>query len=127
MLTSYGGDAKPSLLMTVNEPADLLYGDLGAEEAAKWCGLLKPQAATALASPATNAGHLLVPCAYVITTEDRIWPVEVQEDVIRKAREGGADLRKVFRIESDHSPYLGRVDEVARMIAGFIGELGDDG
>ena len=63
----------------------------------------------AIATPQTAAAWQTVPSTYVICEQDRAVPPAVQQAMAARAG-------TVHRLESSHSPFFSRPDEVAEVV-----------
>jgi len=89
---------------------DTFYQDCDPAEAARWAGRLVPHAAAAVTTPVTHASWRAVPSTYVVCTEDRVVPVDIQ-------RLFAARATTVVDLPASHTPMLSRPAEVAALIA----------
>jgi pimeloyl-ACP methyl ester carboxylesterase len=96
---------------TDDEPAaSLFFGDVDDRLAAESVARLKPQSVLAFQEPLTEAVWRTVPSTYLVTGSDAIFPAAAQTGLAERA---GATVRHV---DSSHSPFLSRPDEVVAVI-----------
>jgi len=121
-------------------PEELWYHDLSPSEAAKWAALLKPQCTVTFLSSVEHPGWAYVPSTYLLTTQDRAVPAEVQEGMLARANallaqpQGKGEFKLgqvkevgVERVESGHAVMLSRPEVVARAVRRAAGEVGVGG
>lgn len=93
------------------EPAkELFFADVDDAEAADAVAQLRRQPKAPFAAELTQAVWHEVPSTYVVTEQDRIFPVAAQEALA--ARSGS----RVFRMPTSHSPFLSRPEQLADTI-----------
>lgn len=116
----------PSGFAELTVPArELFYHDLPDEEGNYWVSKLTKQSSKAftVGGEETYTGWKDVPVWFLITTEDKSFPVEAQKMMVEIARDGGADIT-VREIASSHSPMLSKpketVDIILEAIAAFV-------
>ncbi|KAJ4117601.1 hypothetical protein NW768_010968 [Fusarium equiseti] len=108
------------------DPINMLYHDLPRSEAEALVTKLTEQALTSVTDGYELAyeGWKDVPVWYIITTEDRALPVEVQRMFADSAEKAGAKLTR-REIASSHSPMLSKPEETANhledAVAAFTG------
>jgi pimeloyl-ACP methyl ester carboxylesterase len=93
---------------------DVLYADCGREVAASAAARLSRQSVAAIATPQTAAAWQSVPSTYLICGADRAVPPPAQEAMAARAG-------TVHRVDSSHSPFLSRPDEVADIVLHALG------
>ena len=97
-------------------PADYFYSDMPEEEAKKRVAkLIKFSAQILVAEDSVYAGWRDVPMWYLVCTKDMAIRTELQEDMIRKCREGGADIT-TRACDAGHSPFATKFDETIAFI-----------
>ncbi|ROW07985.1 hypothetical protein VMCG_03590 [Cytospora schulzeri] len=98
-------------------PAELFYHDLPVSESEGWASQLTKQSLKALfeGGEYAYAGWKDVPCWFLVTTEDRALPVDVQRIMIGMAREAGGTV-EVREVHSGHCPMLARPDDTASFL-----------
>jgi len=103
------------------DPVNMLYHDLPKIEAETWVGKLTEQALTSVTDGYELAyeGWKDVPVWYIITTEDRALPVEMQRMFADTAEKAGAELTR-REIASSHSPMLSQPEETAKHLEDAI-------
>ncbi|GAA0481466.1 hypothetical protein Ade02nite_56860 [Paractinoplanes deccanensis] len=104
---------KSGLFPRTADPRTALYGDLSDEEAAAAAAQLVDQSLASFATPVTRAVWHDVPSTYIVTDEDRSLPVELQNELARRARD-------VRHLPSSHSPQLSMPAELAKLIDDII-------
>lgn len=124
-LTTVGG--KPPPIWEMNEdtgladlvvPArELFYHDLPTEEGKFWVSKLQPHSLGAFREHAelAYAGWQDVPNWYLLTTEDKTHPAEVQRMMIKMVQETGAEVQ-AREMATSHSPMLSKPRETAKFI-----------
>jgi hypothetical protein len=93
---------------------EVLYGDCAPEVAARAAGRLTSQSVAAIATPQTTAAWQSAPSTYVICEQDRAVPPPVQQAMSARAS-------TVHRLESSHSPFFSRPDDVAEVVMEALG------
>lgn len=79
-------------------------------EVAKWAeSRLRPQSQAVLAYDTGEASWRRVPSSYVVTQQDRALPPDFQ-------RMFAAQSDETYQIDSSHSPFLSRPDELAELL-----------
>jgi pimeloyl-ACP methyl ester carboxylesterase len=92
---------------------DVLYHDLSEDAATAAADRLVLQNLEAASTPVGRASWQTNPSSYVVCTEDRSVPVELQRKF--------ADLtRHVRELPSSHSPMLSRPEELARVLVSLL-------
>lgn len=105
--------------MTADDPYTLFFHD--APDGREWAQTLRPHAWATKISPATSAAYLDIPASYLLCEEDRAIPLFVQELMVDKARQKGAQI-ETEKVKTGHSPWLVIPDEVAAYIKKQAGE-----
>ncbi|KAK2865367.1 hypothetical protein FQN49_003643 [Arthroderma sp. PD_2] len=107
--------------LTVENPTDVFYHDVPSDLATKAVSELKQQAKAAFTSPSSspawqeefyNGGRR----GYIRTTQDHCVPAAIQSMMLDKS---GVDWN-IKEMESSHSPYLSRPQELTETIVGMI-------
>ncbi|RBR26925.1 uncharacterized protein FIESC28_00193 [Fusarium coffeatum] len=103
------------------DPIDMLYHDLPKLEAEAWVEKLTEQALTSVTDgyEIAHEGWKDVPVWYIMTTEDRALPLEVQRLFADTAEKSGADLTR-REIASSHSPMLSKPEETSKHLEDAI-------
>jgi pimeloyl-ACP methyl ester carboxylesterase len=79
-------------------------------EVAKWAeSQLRPQSQAVLAHDTGDASWRHVPSSYIVTEQDRALPPDFQ-------RMFAAQAEETYQIDSSHSPFLSRPDELADLL-----------
>ncbi|KAE8153364.1 Alpha/beta hydrolase fold-1 [Aspergillus avenaceus] len=99
--------------ITADDPYKLFFHDV--PDGREWTETLRPHAAATKNSPAVAAAYVDIPAVYLLCEEDRAIPIAVQEAMVEKAREMGANI-STERVKTGHTPWL--VD--GEFVAGFI-------
>lgn len=92
---------------------EVLFGDLDAEQALRAHERLVLQSASSFLAPSTapTRSH---PVSYVLCTEDRCIPPALQDAMAASAED-------IVRLQSAHFAQLSHPDELAGVLAGFVG------
>ncbi|KAF7903304.1 uncharacterized protein EAF01_006353 [Botrytis porri] len=103
---------------------EAFYHDLPVEEGNYWVSRLRKQSQKVLNEGGewAYAGWMDLPVWYLMTMDDRTFPVEVQGAFVRMARDAGADVT-VREVVSSHSPMLSRPEETVEFIVEATGSL----
>jgi hypothetical protein len=120
-------DTESGFATIVVDPREMMYHDLPEEEGNLWVSKLEKQSLKALSEGGeyAYAGWRDVPAWFLATVEDQALPFELQQYLIKLARDENADVvdRKV---NSSHSPMLSQPKETAKFlkeaIADFVGK-----
>ncbi len=97
-------------------PAEAFYNDLSDEEGKLWVSkLIKFSSAMRLARDSVYAGWIDVPMWYLLCTEDKTIVLELQQDLVDRCREAGANVT-TRECESGHSPMLSRPGDVVAFV-----------
>ena len=91
-----------------------LYGDLDAAAADAATDRLVLHSVAAIATPVSRCAWRSTPSTYIVCSEDRIIPPEVQRGMAANA----AEMRT---LSASHSPMLSRPDELAALLADIAG------
>jgi pimeloyl-ACP methyl ester carboxylesterase len=88
------------------DPAKAFYNDMSSEEGKKWVSkLIGFSSAIRSARDSVYAGWKDVPMWYLVCTNDKAIVPQLQEDLLRRCREAGANVT-TRECESSHSPML---------------------
>ncbi|KAL3431624.1 hypothetical protein BDV09DRAFT_188210 [Aspergillus tetrazonus] len=98
----YDRDEANGTVSAVN-PFSLFFHDVPDGE--QWAQTLRPHAWATKVSPATSAAFTRIPSAYLLCENDRAIPLFVQQLMVEKARERGAQIT-TENIATGHSPWL---------------------
>ncbi len=93
--------------------ADLFYGDLDPAAAALAVSKLRTQGAGDGFDMSARPAWKDTPSTYVVCTADRALPVEAQRTMAQQATD-------IVEWPTDHSPFLSRPAEVARLLASYV-------
>ncbi len=91
-------------------PRETFYFDLPFEEAEWAIARLKPQSTIAATETVSAAAWRTISSTYVVCEQDRAMPPMLQEQMAQRAT-------SVRRLNTGHSPFLSRPDDVAQLIA----------
>lgn len=94
----------------MRDPLSTMYNDLPAEEAAYWSDRVIPQSNAVKDTVVNVCAYTYLPSTYVVCTEDKAVPSQVQEMFAQLA---GA---KVKKINSGHSAMLTKPDELIALV-----------
>lgn len=114
------GDGKPAPWINLDEhgmtlpdldrAAELLFGDCD-PETQKWAtGRLRRQPAAPFAEPVGDPAWLRTESTYIVCTQDRVMPLELQRGLFA-SRTGST-----FELEASHSPLLSRPVQLAERL-----------
>ncbi|KAF5010877.1 hypothetical protein FDECE_2984 [Fusarium decemcellulare] len=115
-----GGEV-PSLWNTkgdiiyANDPVTTFYNDLDPDEAQYYTSLLKPHAKATKYTKTTGEAWKHIPSVYLICDNDNAIPPFAQKGMVNIAQDEGANM-KTERINTSHSPFLSKPDEVSDFI-----------
>lgn len=122
MVDILGGDAAPLLgavgfddgqvTLDLGRTRELLYADSDDEAAAAATARLRPMGYDGT-KPVGEPAWKRVPSTYVICTEDRAIPPAAQRAMAARADE-------VIEWPTDHSPFLTRPHEIAKLLASYM-------
>jgi len=93
---------------------EILYGDCAPEVAAEAAARLSPQSVAAIATPQSAVAWQDTPSRYVVCGQDRAVAPPAQEAMAARAG-------SVHRLDSSHSPFLSRPDEVTEVVLEALG------
>ncbi|EXJ68036.1 uncharacterized protein A1O5_08651 [Cladophialophora psammophila CBS 110553] len=123
----------PRMKMTNNDegwtvlqgnPAEHFYNDMPPEDAKKWVSkLIKFSAAMRPARDSVYAGWRDVPVWYLVCTMDMAIRKELQEDMVQRLRELGANIT-TRECEAGHSPMLSKPGETVAFIEDAVRAFG---
>ena len=99
------------------------YHDLPKAEGERWAALLKPAASLpALMQPSKYTAYEDIPVHFLLCTDDRANPVEVQHLVVDRIQENEKAKLHVTELHCSHSPFLSRVEETSAFLRAAAGE-----
>lgn len=100
------------------------YHDLTEEEGDYWVNRLQKQSQRVLREGGewAYAGWMDLPVWYLMTMDDKTFPIEYQGMFVKMARDAGAEVQ-VREVVSSHSPMLSRPKETVDFILEATGEL----
>jgi pimeloyl-ACP methyl ester carboxylesterase len=113
LLGFYGAPVSPErgdFEAVPNDPIALFYGDVPRSEAEEAAEQLVPQSARSFSDVLTGAGWHTVPSTYIVCEDDQAFPAQSQQ--LLAARSGA-----VHRVESSHSPFMSKPEELAALLA----------
>lgn len=96
---------------TVLDPIAAFYADVDQEVAVAASKRLRPQSLKSFRDPVTRAGWRDVASTYIACTQDMAIPYETQQTMSQRATQ-------VLTMESSHSPFLSRPQELAQLLLG---------
>ena len=109
--------------LTPATPKDTFYNDIS--DASVIDALIKDLSAQsygAFWSKNTYMPAADVECTYIYCEKDAAIPVAVQRGMVSGAKEIGSKGWKEYSIDTDHSPFVGKPKEVAKIIREVAGE-----
>jgi hypothetical protein len=102
------------------EPERRFYNDLPEEEQKHWTSELKPCPAIAQMTPLSQVAYLHHPTTYLFCENDQALPFEIQDMIVRKAREeSGATIDAAF-CTAGHSPFLSQPETVLKLVQAIV-------
>ena len=113
LLGFYGAPVSPErgdFEAVPDDPIALFYGDVPRSEAEEAAERLVPQSARSFSDVLTEAGWHTVPSTYIVCEDDQAFPAQSQQ--LLAARSGA-----VHRVESSHSPFMSKPEELAALLA----------
>ncbi|KAJ5659417.1 hypothetical protein N7507_005868 [Penicillium longicatenatum] len=126
LISAFGGQAPDWHLHDVEkdtvmaaDPVERFLHDVPDGE--EWAKKLGPHSWFTKRSPASSAAYLTIPSSYLLCEDDKAIPLAVQQWMIERAREKGAQF-ETETIATGHTPWLVRTDEVATYIRRQAGE-----
>jgi pimeloyl-ACP methyl ester carboxylesterase len=120
--------AKDQKSLMPNDPIPKFYNDIHDEKVLD--GLvssLQPQSYGAFFSKATYAAWRDSPSTYILCERDAALPVEGQRDMVKNAQQmiqdkGGRGAMQEISMETGHSPFISRPEELGRIMRRIAGE-----
>ncbi len=104
-------------------PVAAFYHDVPKAEAEKWASLLKPASSIpAMMQPSKYTAYPDIPVHYLLCTDDRANPEEVQRLVVDRIKQNEKSELHVTELSCSHSPFLSRVDETTAFVRKAAGE-----
>lgn len=100
-------------LLTTNNPAAVFYNTCTPEIAQHAVSELRTQSIISFTQPITQVAWKSIPSTYIVCEQDQAIPLFAQEAMSQRAT-------RVIRIDSDHSPFLSKPAELARMLAEIV-------
>ena len=102
---------------------EAFYHDLPKAEGEKWAASLKPATSlAALVQPSKYTAYEDIPVHFLLCTDDRANPEEIQRMVVDRIQESEKAKLQVTEIHCSHSPFLSRVDETTAFLRRAAGE-----
>ena len=95
---------------TPSDTREIFFADIDDDIAAAATARLSPQSLSSFTEIQTAAAWTAIPSTYVICENDKAIPVPAQEAMAARAG-------RTIRIDSSHSPFLSRPDDIAQIIA----------
>ncbi|KAI1394285.1 alpha/beta-hydrolase [Hypoxylon trugodes] len=114
-----GGEIRPGNRFRVKNAAEGLYSDLSRDEAEYWASKIVDQSYAVQETKMALAAYEYIPSTYLICTNDKALPPEIQEVCAKTA---GA---KVLKIDSGHSPMLDRTEQLVGIITTTVDQAVD--
>jgi pimeloyl-ACP methyl ester carboxylesterase len=102
-------------------PIACYYHDVPREEAEKWAAHLGDFSVGAVMSPCTFSAYEKFPVHYLVCTDDRSLPVDMQRKMMQDIRDAGYEV-SVEEVWSSHSPFLSMPERTAEFIRRSAGE-----
>ena len=96
------------------------FHDLSVEEAEAMAKELRAQ--PIMKSPLSQASYLDLPCAYLLSAQDRAFSLVAQEMMVKMARDQGGNM-STYSCEAGHSPFLSWTQATADSIIDFGSKL----
>ncbi|KAL4780885.1 alpha/beta-hydrolase [Aspergillus varians] len=125
VVSTCGGEAEwyvkdePNNTLFPSIPFELFFHDV--PDGKTWVETLRPASWATTNSRATGAAYVAIPSSYLLCEEDRAIPLFLQQAMVDKAREKGAQMRTEI-VKTGHSPWLVDAEVVARWVRREIGE-----
>ncbi|KAI2792391.1 hypothetical protein POX_b02428 [Penicillium oxalicum] len=123
MISAFGGHLPPwheaAGTVTASDPFALFFHDV--PDGREWAQSLRPHAWSTMASPATGAAYLRIPCSYLLCVNDFALPLVVQQLMVGRAQRSGATI-ETEKINTSDSPWLVLPEEVVGYIRRQAGE-----
>lgn len=112
---------------TIADPIPIFYNDVDPTVAANAAAALLPHTIPAFIETTQHDGCAEFPVTYVVCNNDKALSVAYQHQAIevartREGRKGGPDGVEVVTLESGHSPFLNKPEEVAEILRNAAGE-----
>ncbi|KAF7714425.1 Uncharacterized protein PECH_001367 [Penicillium ucsense] len=126
MISAFGGHLPPwhvrdetTGTVTASDPFALFFHDV--PNGREWAQSLRPHAWSTMASPATSAAYLKIPCSYLLCVNDFALPLVVQQLMADRAQRRGA-VMETEKINSSDSPWLAVPDDVVAYLRRQAGD-----
>ncbi|KAH8120754.1 hypothetical protein FP744_10001457 [Trichoderma asperellum] len=110
-------DVQEGYATLIVDTRELFYHDLPEDEGNYWVGRLLNHSLKSLTDSGERvySGWKDVPTRYLVTTDDKTFPTEVQLGIGQGAKEQGAEV-VIEQIHTSHSPMLSKPKETAEFI-----------
>ncbi|TAQ90333.1 hypothetical protein B7494_g1354 [Chlorociboria aeruginascens] len=117
-------DEESGFAVLTVDPRELFYHDLPVEEGNYWVGKLEQHSLKSLreGGELSYSGWLDVPVWFLVTTDDKSYPLEFQRMVVQSAKDAGGNIT-VREVESSHSPMLSKPKETVDFITEAVASL----
>jgi pimeloyl-ACP methyl ester carboxylesterase len=114
-------EASPTghLSMEADATGPYVFNHLESNAQMHYAQQLRCHSAQTFEDPLTYAGYNHVPAFYVLCSDDRVIPLELQKQMVAKAREKGTVVEEVD-IYSDHCPMISHPKEVRDILSRFV-------
>jgi hypothetical protein len=117
LVSPIGGPWYPpetELLTPPENPHELFYHDVPADIADDAVSRLRPQSARSFEEPLTRASWRIIPSAYIVCDDDRVFPEGLADKLAPKA-----DV--VRHLAGSHSPFLAQPAVLADTLEDIVG------
>jgi len=99
--------------LTAGTPEDIFYNECSPDDAAMAVAALRTQSLASFMQPVTEVAWRRTPSTYVLCTNDHAIPLFAQEQMAARCSD-------VLSLDSDHSPFISHVEELAELVHGVI-------
>ena len=114
--------------LTPKTPVETFYNDIDDKKVLdELVGSLKPQSYGAFWSQSTYAAWKDVESTYVVCERDEAFPMQAQQETVANVKKlieekGGKGRMQEVTLNSSHSPFVSRPEELGRIVRGVAGE-----
>ncbi|KAL9119005.1 MAG: hypothetical protein Q9187_004439 [Circinaria calcarea] len=107
-------------LVTPIQAEEYFFHDLPKQEARRWASELRAQ--PVIKSVLTHPSYVDLPCGYLLCKNDKVFPLAVQEMMIKTASDQGSHV-KTYDCESGHASFLSWKDGLAGLLEDFSSNM----
>ena len=113
---------QPNGTISAKDAASIMFSDLNNELQAKYTSMLVLSTRAAHTRKLRHAPYQHIPIRYMLTEKDNAVPLFLQELLVAKLQEVGAQT-SVVKVDAGHSPYLSKPEMVVNAVVDMVKSL----